>query len=630
LGVFKNDTQNNFSQVLAAVQAINVDVNLTDFEKLQKLRDIYNAVKDQAGAMWILDYKNPTYSLGSGVNNWVAVDTLSSGSAYVVANDGNYQYWDGVSWTYGSYPGVIWHGVGMLQASTPYAWLVGEDAGNAVYSVNGAPPQVFAETNDSIIYDVKIVESPNNPGNVTVFLVSDTGLYSSDDFGVIWTLLEPSGSEDARMSNIIANNDLGATNGYRFAQIEKSTSFYYWNGTEMIDEGLMLGGPAIFKDVVMVEDGVAYIVGTDSGGKNVVWKFTYNQSAPWADPSQLTEVYSWANASSAAPVGIAASSIDDVWVATNNPSVMYHFDGNKWEYQSFPYARSLIVMLGFGNSTALSGLHDVSMSDGYSGFSVGDDGLIIKYQKSIDTQLDLLANLTAQINASRTNLTPVLSVVQEINFTTQQTLSIVQGMNLTLLQINQAIDGNFTVVNSKLDALNLSDIQEQIMLSVINSTVTTIKDDQVLMQQFLNASIHLRFDDVENFLSFINVTTININDTVTQINSAVFNMNSSIIADLSAVSNKIDQMNASIQYKIDNVLNNVTYTQLYLETTLFPMVNATYQNTLLILQDLGIIKAQINETIQLQNATLNIVNSTDQKVDQLLNSSKRIRAWVTQ
>jgi hypothetical protein len=45
--------------------------------------------------------------------------------------------------------------------------------------------------------------------------------------------------------------------------------------------------------------------------------------------------------------------------------------------------------------------------------------------------------------------------------------------------------------------------------------------------------------------------------------------------------------------------------------------------------DLGILKAQINQTLEIVNNTLSIVNATKIGVDELVNKSNRIRAWVT-
>jgi hypothetical protein len=120
--------------------------------------------------------------------------------------------------------------------------------------------------------------------------------------------------------------------------------------------------------------------------------------------------------------------------------------------------------------------------------------------------------------------------------------------------------------------------------------------------------------------------TVNLSEVMNYLN--VFNQ--SISTDVANINNIVSSMNTTMNYKLDNIVNNVTYSQLYMETTLYPVMNATYQNTLEILIRLGFLEAQINQTIQLQNDTLNIVNATDAKVDQLLNKSNRMRAWVTQ
>lgn len=61
------------------------------------------------------------------------------------------------------------------------------------------------------------------------------------------------------------------------------------------------------------------------------------------------------------------------------------------------------------------------------------------------------------------------------------------------------------------------------------------------------------------------------------------------------------------------LMGNITYTQGYLETVIYPL-----------LEDLGIIKAQVN-------ATLEIVNRTEGKVDVLINrTTPRPKVWVTQ
>jgi hypothetical protein len=103
-----------------------------------------------------------------------------------------------------------------------------------------------------------------------------------------------------------------------------------------------------------------------------------------------------------------------------------------------------------------------------------------------------------------------------------------------------------------------------------------------------------------------------------------------VLGAISNVQSTLNTMNLTMNYKLDAILNNVTYTQLYLETTLYPLANATYQNTLAILAALGIIDSKLNTTIELQNQTLNLTQNIDTNVQTLLNKSNRIRAWVTQ
>jgi hypothetical protein len=572
---YQNITQQNFSQVLGAISNVTASISgiNVNVDSSTKLKEMYNAILAMPTQFWVLDNKNPTYSLGSGVNNFQAVDMIDENNVCSASLDGAYQCWDGNVWTYGSYPGITWYGVGMLESSAPYAWFVGTNGVAGVYSINGATPVTFTDGGTTMIADVMLIRDPNDPnGVITVYLATDTGLFESTDLGVTWTQNlsdvyfsynqpAPLVTRPGRFSNVIWNSGGSETSppvdkGFR-AILVGGSEITYFNGTQWL-----MYSPAWYNpnppyngyanglfDATLVHDGVAYIIGGFNNGdvgfqNNVVWRFDYNKTASYPlntstdGQEMLTMVFQWSNTTAnSRGTGIASSSMDDVWVTTYDPSVFYHYNGFAWEYTSFPYSRYLAITIGFGNFSTLTGLHDIVMSDAYHGYAVGDDGIILKFMNKEDAQFEaLLQNLTAQIAAISVNLTPVLNAIQEVN-----------------------------------------------------QTAT----------------------DIYNF---------------------VVAMNTSFGADFTALNNKIDQMNASIQYKLDNVLSNVTYTQLYLETTMFPMLNATYQNTILILQDLGIIKSQLNQTIQLQNQTLAIVNATDIKVDQLLNQTAKpkVRAWIQQ
>jgi hypothetical protein len=247
-----------------------------------------------------------------------------------------------------------------------------------------------------------------------------------------------------------------------------------------------------------------------------------------------TTIYVPMNRSAVIPIGIAAVAMDDVWVATNDPSVFYHFDGFKWMYENYLFSKYLSIVISFGNVTTFEELHDVSMSDGYAGYVVGDSGLIIKYYSHVDTKLDtIFMNLSAQFAA-----------------------------------------------------LNIS-------------------------------------GNIGNFSGNVSVD-------LTQLTQAIQNMNTSILSAVAGIDATLNQMNVSIQNKLESISSNVTYANLYMETTMFPLLNSTYVGVQQILVNLGILQATANQTLIISNQTLQLVNQTDQKVDVLINRSNRVKAWTTQ
>jgi hypothetical protein len=165
-------------------------------------------------------------------------------------------------------------------------------------------------------------------------------------------------------------------------------------------------------------------------------------------------------------------------------------------------------------------------------------------------------------------------------------------------------------------------------LSSMNMTLNDVKalgiEINLSMQTVINdlAAMNVTITDTYSLVSSINVS-------VVDLTNVVLAMNTSISLDLSEIKLQIADLNQTMNIKLDEILINQTYMQLYLENTMYPVLNATYQNTVIILQQLGIIQTQLNETIQIANATLNIANETKTGVDELVNKSRRIRAWIT-
>lgn len=511
----KNTTENGFSNVTTILNSISVSggVNAEDVRELREL------VQSLDMNMWVLDDNNPYYVLGSGVHSWSAVDILNENSVVAVSSESDYARWDGSSWentnvnvqegTPGQYE---FTGVSQLSANVPYAWIVGKDtvSGNPIMSVNGAAPTSPGFVTGNSFNDIKLFQDPNNPsGDFFVYVLEDNGVISkSEDSGSSWsTLATMANDSKGRISQVVENYDVNAQlDGYT-VMIGQGNEVVVTDGTTV--NNFTVSG--IVKDVSLLYYNIGYVV-VEEATSTKIYKY---------DGSSLSEEYEIQDAS-IVPVGVSILAQDDVWVATQDPSVFYHFNGRTWEYSRVGYSDAVSVIINFGGSNATVGLNDVDMQNSKVGYAVGSDGMILVFKNHYDVRFD--------------------------------------------------------------DALN----------SLINITNNTVN---------LQSSV----DDLYN-LSVV--------------------MNSSIQSSYDSLYNFLDQINTTVNYKLDNVLQNVTYTQLYLDNTLFPLINGTYENTILILQRLGILEAKINQTIELQNQTLGIVNSTAGQVDILVNKSNRIHAWV--
>lgn len=511
LNAFAGNVSNNFSQVLYAINNLNTsfgNVNVTTGDgtsSAEKLKEIYNLEGSIEHSIWLLDSRNPSYSLGSGMNGYRAVDMLTPDSVYVVGKNGTFGYFDGTSWVFSNESNVTWLGVSMLPATTPYAWLFGRtgpdfapveiyfnlSGATPIYSPNGGPSQTINETWFSSLspvptafVDGRIFRRPNDPGaSFYAYILTDTGVVAfSDDQGQTWhdDLAEHGVSYMSggwgRISTVIDNLDNGVTNGYRLAMVTAGGGFAYFNGTNYTVRNIADGS---FTDVALVYSSLAYVVGINmSTNRTAVWRF---------DGQNLTQVFSTTNV--ILPAGIAASSRDDVWVATADPSVFFHFDGFKWAYQTFPYSKGLGAVISFGSGGDIVGLHDITMSSGREGFAVGDDGLILRYYSLMDRRFDeVLAGLN---NASfNVNLTPALQAIANLtNITLQMNASFaaqVAGVDAKITQMNQSL-------NLKLDTV-ISNVTytQNYLETVINPSLVGILAYLGIIDAKLNTTIQLQ------------------------------------------------------------------------------------------------------------------------------------------
>jgi len=599
---FWNETQINFSQVLIAIGEIDVTENLA-----RDITELYNMVHSIDTNFWVIDDQAPWYSFGSDMFNFQAVDMLSPFDIFAVSEDGYAVYWDGETWqVQANYSDVAWYGVSVLPASTPYAWYVGQNttSNTSVYSVNGGTPTTLNGSTGAVYYDVKLFPNPNSPSsNYYGYLIEDDGkIWYSSDNGVTYTnVYNFTCTDDAgRISQIIANTDLGVTTGYRVA-FTMCDELVYYNGTGYATYS---AANQNFRDVEVVYENEVYLISKDNVTDELkVWYF---------DGTALSEVYA-ANDTTIEPRGIAGASPRDIWIVTNNPSIYYHYDGFAWEYSNYPYSGAVGTVITFTNGT-IPGLFDVYVFDAKNAYAVGTDGLIMKYYSMFDIRFD-------EVIADLNNLSYIYDLLVTLNSSVYDITEIVLYINDTTVSINNTVNDivvdlaamNLTVVNISGELYDV-----ELTVNNINTTVNQISSDVINMNS-----------TIVNILGGMNTTIIDIQNTVNAINlsldnltSIVLSMNASAYSWYVDLSNKIDLLNTTVNVRFDQVIANITYMQLYLNTTIYPTLTT-------ILTRLGVIETNVNATLQIANETLIIVNETATDVDELVNKSRRIHAWIT-
>jgi hypothetical protein len=600
---FRDDVNGNLSYIIN-----NLDVS----DNAQDFRELEASLRALDLNMWVLDDTNPFFVLNSGTHNLQAVDMLSPSDVVAASDDGYFLYWDGETWTEVNST-YQYKGVSVLPSNQIYAYVVGTNGSDPIISINGANATVpsLPSGSPTALNDVAVFLQPNDPsGDYYVYLLGNDGtVYLSNDSGGSYSTV---GSVDSgvkgRFSEIVENYD-------QYAQV---------------DGYVVIAGQG---DTLMWTDGVNVSTYNVSGTINDVGLLYYDYGYAVVEDVSDTKIYKFNGTGfeleytiedpQIVPTGLEILTRNDVWVTTTDPSTFYHFDGRNWKYSTIGYGDAVMVLVSFdgGANTSISGIQDVTLIDGRHGYAVGQDGIILKFESESQTKLDNLLDAVFNISV---DLQPVLDAINSTNATIHlkldainQTLTLgideieamivdvnqtmllqfaetndkISEINLTVNELYSIAQGNFTIINQKLDAIQANQTIQNLYLADINTTLynfqnLTLDELQDIYSLILsvNATMNSRFDDIDDFLS---------------------------------------TMNSTIQLSLDNIESNVTFTNLYLQTTLFPLINGTYYN---VLEILGIV--QENQVIL--NQTRDIVNETAGDVDELVNRSRRIRAWVTQ
>jgi len=681
LTMFENDTSNNFNTIISSLASLS---GLTGSgANAGQITELENALASIDKSRWTLDETNPFFILASNVHNYTAVDMLAKNSVAVVSSDGYFDMWDGVTWSEFSQPTISFTGVSILPSNTVYAWGVGSQGGSAVYSVNGANASTVACGSPTGYNDVRLYQTPNTPSAPfkAYLLGNDGSVCFSNDGASTWSLIGTiSVGAKGRVSQVVDNSGPGAQpNGYATLIGQGSDvmfdngvtqTTYTVNGTVM-DVGLKYSelGYVVAKGVsesyVYKFNGTGLSLDYTVADSNVVPTAVHiiDSSDIWVstvDPSVLYHYdghaweYSGFGVTNLVSVVISfgnvsgGSGIHDVAMSDSRSGYAVGTDGMILVMQSTSEKQysQVLAQLNLLNSSIYA------INSSISGDISSMNGNLTNVMYAVNSSMaSLLQNLNVTLNLTNVALQTSMDAYY-INLTSQ-----INGVNQTvstvasdLLLINSSLSGQISALDLSTGAY-YTNLTTQI--NGVSTQITDMNASVLSQMNSINASLSAQLSQADvnqlayytNLSSQLSAVNVSLDAKMDAINASLdaqiqltggnimsylSMMNATIVNQLTGMQSFLDGMNTTLQFKTDNILNNVTYTQLYIETTLTPMMNATYQNTVLILQNLGILSAQVNQTIQLQNSTLQIVNATDQKVDQLINKSNRIRVWVTQ
>jgi hypothetical protein len=624
-------TQSNLSTIMSQLAGLNATNGMASPEELSKISDVYRAVVRSTGNIWVMDASNPSYVPFSSMNEWRAVDMGTGDNVCMAGSKGEWQCLRDTTWTYGNVSGAVWAGVATSKDSN-YFVLVGTNlAGTqSELSFNGGAKQEIS--NDSKFFDAKIVNDPFDPSQLMkIYVLGSNHIYSTSDMGATWVsegcmnaseMVCTTGVQFAKMSNIHYKDQYK----YTYAYVDDVGKLTYFNGTSFKTYGV---ANAVGRGVTMVNATHGYAV-FSTLAENQVYSFD--------ESTGLQKEFEWVGATSI-PMGIAAATDNDIWVSTTNPDSLYHYNGLEWVHQSTvgSYSSNGSVYIDFFNNYTISGVSigGISMSDEFRGYVVGSDGLVMKYMSNSDKKMENLLLQVAKLNLSggNVNLSQILALNESIYATynntyalLNNTYTLVNGTYVLLNNTNAMVNSTYALVNGTYVLLNETYTSINTSLNgiyvLLNNTYVLLNATNVLANgsyvmanatynlvnaTYLATSVHL--DQLNNSIAQVYFL---VNETRNDVNASYF-----------ATSAKLDQLNASLYTVQSNILGNMTYLQMYMNGTLEPMLND-------ILIKLGMLQATANQTLAISNQTLNVVNQTDQKVDILINQSKRPRVWTTQ
>lgn len=595
------DLSTNFSTVLT-------EINNLDASSERDTEALYNLIHSLDYSQWIFDVKDYVYTGLPSAYDFTAVDMSSDENVWVVSDGGHIYVFNGTNYTLTTLAGYDWRGVSALEANTNYGWVVGTNGTACYYTINGATPVHLSATSATACEDVVMFYSPTA---INGYVVADNGdilLYNGT-----WTIVNNTGETgDARLEMLPDNSNLFVVQNDTFTVYDGSTwTRYTVSGAD-------------FNDVAAVYDDEVYMISDETPFQ--VYKY---------DGSTVTSVYT-ATGSVATGEAISAHNEYDIWVVTDTPGAFYHFDGRQWSFAEYPYSSHIGIVIGFNASAGID-MKDIVMMNEKLGYSVGDDGLIMIFKNHYDNRLDDILNelLSLTCSDSDGNCVELLHNLTNITLAMNASLhaDLTDIMNF-LVAMNNTIVTEFNTVHTEISNFqsftNTSFDNVYNLLDNLNATVNYQYANLTLLLTDLNTTIVTNFNDLDDHLTLIDTN-------LTYIQNQITNLNSNMASNFTFVQNMITAINTSIINEINDnynllvqindtnnfILTNVTYTQLYLENTVFPQINNTYTFlTVNVWNKLLGIETTVNQT-------LDVVTNINNTANTILNRTPDLRAWIT-
>ena len=521
---FSDDVQDNFSTVISLLDNLNETVVEGNIEMEEEHEAIYNLVHSLDYSQWVLDSVDYFYTGIPNSYDFQAVDLSAPDNVWAVTDGGHIAVFNGTNYTLTTHVGYDWRGVSALEANTNYGWVVGTNGTACYYSINGASPVHMSATTATACEDIVMFYSPTALNGYALADNGDILFYN----GSAWAVVNNTGEVGDGRISMLPGSDY-----FYFAQNDTLTVYDESTWTRYTVAGVD------FNDVESVYFDQVYLV--TAGAPFKVYKY---------DGDSVDLEYT-ATGSAATAKGIAAHNEFDIWVVTDTPGAYYHNDGKQWSFAEYPYSSFIGIVIGFNASAGLD-MTDIDMFNEKVGYSVGENGLIMKFYNHYDERFD-------------------------------------------------DVDADLSTVISSLIALDLKVVNASDMILNASNMIANLTDIVFNM----NASMISEFNDLNVRLTEINAT---------------------IITRFNYVDAALVQINTSVNY----VMTNVTYIKLYLENTVYPKVNDTYNFMTETLWNkiLGI-EVTVNQTRDLAIEINETTHTTENTTNVILNRTPNLRAWIT-